>query len=227
MPINRKSQFRPNILASSPLKLFEMTMLDSEANIAYLNVKSGNFTQFNDSLSLLSQATDGIFSFEKNNALNKITYKGTSFARFSFLIAVLENSLWRLRFRILITPIHGMLIHPSTSTLLKTNGRYEMPEAFRNNTNTIIGIQPKSNAFVVNCQIMANSNGWFGETFKGLEGSFAWNNCGERESTRVDQLFDHKKAVKLSFNRRLYRTENPPLSTFQEQRTGNIVMSLP
>lgn len=226
MPINRKSKFRCDIMASPPLKLFELSVLDSEANVAYLNGITGQFTAYEDSTNLISQATDGMFSLRKNSALNQITYKCTSFARFSFLIAVLDNGLWRVRLRVVMTPVHGMLVFKCTTTLIKTNGRYDIPDIYRNNSNAIIGIQPKSNTVTFNCQIMANDNGNFDESFRGYEASFVWMRHGGIEDLHIDQLLHHKTQIKRSYNKQLYRRENAPLSTFQEQRTGNIALPL-
>lgn len=213
-PTNRISRFRPNIFAEKPTKLFEVVFSAIDVDLFFLN-NDGQFENITDT-HLLSVAVDGLLSAKTNGTMHCLTFQATSYARSSMIFAVLDDkNVWRLRFRAVLTPIHGLMVFDQTSMLRCESGRYNLPKTDTNNTIALIGIKQKTNKFDALCTIYAKSNSE--ETYRG---SFGRKVTGNRETSSVSQTIDKNVRTYRRFPEQLMREENVPLSTFQGQRTA-------
>lgn len=216
MPTNTISFIRKNLLAMRPYTLFEMEYKKENANAFFLcKTKKLEITK----VKLLSAPAEPISTATEQNFDQCIEFQQTTFKRCSLLIAFLDKGMWRLRFRLVVTPLHGLLVHKVTQTLKVINGQISLkPEE---NSVAIIGFVPKSTKFVASIRAHANETGALSEdNFDGYIGEIEINILNQQhEMTIADCFIPHSN--KKMFNRKLYsRACSAPLSTFQDQRAA-------
>lgn len=210
------------IMARETAPLFNIRLNSVECDAQYLS-PDGIFEEIPHTL--ISSAASCILttkSFEY-----KFIEASTSYlTRFSFVIAVWQDNLWRLRFRGVITNKHGLLLFKEHSTLNMVDGRYVVPDAKKNNTIVIIGLKSKHNAMSILFNIFANSAGNPTDdvlNFNGYSGEITWRMMtegGERKEviTIPKSLDGYLKKEEVQYNRRIFYKKSTPLSSFQEQR---------
>lgn len=157
MPKYTISGLRTDIYAKPIYQMFQFRVKKSDGVVHYLNIDSGRFEVL-DGQSLLCPATDGILDSFSGEKYLRLTYSACAFKRFSIVIAVLMNGCWRLRYRIVPSAVHGILVFKMRSTLHFTNGRVILPDDFKLNTILVVGIKP-SGSFKINFRIFANEDG--------------------------------------------------------------------
>lgn len=145
------SPLRDDILAKSPFLMFKLRVPTADGVFALTN--DGHFEEFTE---LLSPTTDGLFSYKILQTYKVISYEAVSYNRFSLLIAIWSNGQWRLRFRVVPTTVHGVLIFKLSSKLQLQNGCIHMPD--EKNTVVIIGIKPETDEVKIDFQIHANND---------------------------------------------------------------------
>lgn len=108
-------------------------------------------------------------------------YSATSFARFSMLLAFLDaKNLWRLRFRAVLTPAHGLLIFKLKPTLHLVGGRYKLPEKDSLNTIALIGLKPDLQPeFTILTKIYAKGMDGQNVISSATVGDFGWQEDGD------------------------------------------------
>lgn len=209
-PINRPSIFRPNIFAKQQTKLFQIVFMKDDVSLAVLN-EQGQFNVVGKPVYHLSIAADCLIEIEIQNQIIALNYSVSTFARASFLIAVLVGNLWRLRFRAVVTPVHGLLIFKQESTLRPENGQHVIPAKFADNTIGIIGIIPKGRKFTGMVDVYTQPS---------YKGTFGWkkeNNAFDEYGVSVDLDGYKKKSNMRVFGDHLKRGRVQPLSTFVQQ----------
>lgn len=151
-----------------------------------------------------------------------VTYKATRFARFSFLIAIKDDRLWRVRFRGVITPKHGLLIFKLRTTLQLVNGRLMLPATYAPNTTAVFGITPKADEVLSSVRVFAN-------TTSRLQygGAFKYRPFLLEERRLLLHQLDAKNELEMKkFNHTLYHAQETPISDFRLQRIAPPVTSV-
>lgn len=218
-PVNRKASIKSDLLASEAMTLFELAYNTTEANLFYLN--ESRFVQVTPQQKMISAPVEGLLNVKQNGDFQYIDFKQTKFNRCSFLIAVLDaGGIWRLRFRLVITPKHGLVVFKLTKTLNVNNGRIEIPNDSMVNTVAVFGFTNIEPSFYITLRIHANQNGQISTTpFDGYVGYIGFNIGHSDIGLHIDEIFDKDDGNIIQFNKRLYKRENEqPLSTFQAQR---------
>lgn len=199
-PTNTTSSFRSNIFGQMAQPLFKFRVRKGEADIFYMDPNKNVFEMVNGK-KLLSPATCGVFAQKELDDYHLISYNATMYSRFSFLIAICVNGIWRVRFRAIVTPVNGLLLFKC-----KQVGNEDIFSAMLSTTNTVAvyGFKPKTNAMKIDFRVFAADKG--GPNNDDYTGSMQWR-CrdGYFDETLVDDVLDGKspKAVKL-FDRNLY-----------------------
>lgn len=216
MPINTISKIRSDIYMKSLHRMVQLRLKRSHCDMHYLNMVSGRFESLSDIQSLFCPAVDGIFAIKTSEDYSLISYRASTFMRFSIAIAVLINGSWRLRFRIVTSAVHGLLVFKMRSTLVLSNGRFALPNEFKLNTVLILGIKPKKSSFEVNFRVFANDVGQIDPVnFNGYYGNATW---GELESHIDTNIDGEKPKSKIKFDNRLYEARQEPVMPFRSQR---------
>lgn len=159
-PVNKVSFLRSNVLAEELITLFELTCDKSEVGAYYMH--GNNFLEITQGFELLSQPAQSLLTVQ-NLPDNKIglLMQQSSVKRCGVLIAVMDPAgKWFLRFRIVVTVAHGVLVFPifHRRALRVTNGQFEIPGDC-NNTIAVIGFKLKQPSFYAKLKVHANSNG--------------------------------------------------------------------
>lgn len=138
---NTTSLFQSNISVLPLHEIFKFRLERQNGELLIFNYE--NF-EFEESFDLLfSQAVNGIFSFKSSDNFTLASFTSPMFSRFAFMIAVLHNNKWRLRYRVVTTNKHGLLVFPLHSTMLNNgNNRFSIPSIDRKNNVAIFGIKP-------------------------------------------------------------------------------------
>lgn len=223
-PMNTISGTRKDIVAKTPLDIFKMRLHTNQGSVHYLNMWTGQFKEMTDGLNLLSIATDGLFSFKKSESHGTFSYVATSFNRFSFVIAVLDaKGFWRLRYRCVLSTVHGLLVFKLRSTLQMLNGSFVIPPEHQLNSTIILGIKPQSNEFKLQFKIFANKDGNIGkQTFNGYYSFITWTaaKTGGRDKLFIDDKIDGETGKERCLFNRLIQQEScsSPVVSFHNQR---------
>lgn len=222
-PVNTISGIRSDIFVKTPLPLLKLRLKRSESTIHYLNLEDGRFKQFTDGKMLLVSATDGLFSFKESDNYNILSYDASSIKRMSFIVAVLSgNGYWRLRYRCVLTTIHGLLLFKLRSTLQMQNGRFILPPEYKSNTTFVLGIKPEAFSVKMDFRIFANENGIIDQRiFNGYTSSATWVAASEtdQECVHIDDAIDGEKVkVKRLFDHRLKEAHPQAVASFRSQR---------
>lgn len=214
--INTISNIRSDIASVNALTLYELKYTTTDIK-AYMLIE-GRLEEVTTKLKLLAPAANSAIVVKDIESKRCIALKQTQFNRSGILIAIKDNkNLWRLRFNAVVTAKHGLTVFPITRTLTEENGRYEIPETYRNSTIALIAIDFEFLEGYLEFRVYANKDGKI-ETarFSGFEAHISIN-LQEDDIIQIPYELTGKKEMK--FNRKL---NNEPrqkaLSTFQEQR---------
>lgn len=215
---NKISLIRKDILSNNALTLYQMGYSNSDVKAYYLD--NGQFVPVVTRTKLVSPPAEAIITFQNidNQARQFIVFKQASFQRCSVLIAVLDSTkVWRLRLRLVVSSCHGVLAFKLTRTVATLNGKIVVPKNFQNNTVAFFGFEATEGRddFYIDISVHANGNGQMSATrFDGYTSHIGYNVLEDRvvfgNELEGNQL--------QKFNRKLYKEEPKPLSTFKEQR---------
>lgn len=149
-----------------------------------------------------------------------LSYEASRYRRFSIIIAVLYNSQWRLRFRLVPTAVDGLLAFKMFSTLNSQNQRFVLPSEYQINTVLVIGIKPTSRSFKLDLRIYANKDGFIDpHNFDGMNGSVKWVPGAGRGEFFIDEETDAEKPTKRKyFKKQLYEERLTSIMPFRSQR---------
>lgn len=224
-PVNRKSSVRLDLLAKRAITLFQLSYNINEANVFHLN--DSRFVQVSPQLRLISAPVEGLLKVRNNDNEQFIGFKQTQFNRCSFLIAVLDGKgIWRLRFRLVVTPVHGLAVFKLSKTLNVNHGRIEMPNDLMVNTVAVFGVAPIESSFYITLRVHANESGRLSSTqFDGYIGYIGVEVSEANIECFIDDALNGNtnQLQRKRFNNCLYRREEQPLSTFQSQRTAPVI----
>lgn len=200
------------------MPLFELHINTNECETCYLD-QDGRFKELPSKL--ISPVANCIFS-TTGTQIKSILISADTLTRFSFLIAIYQDGVWRLRFRAVLSERHGLLMFKMTSTLHRENDKFVIPSNFQYNTVGIIGIKPTNIALTIDVQVFANQSGKATEQFN-FAGNVTWNAANGKEETTISALLDGNatKALEImKFNSELFSLKDNSLSNFQVQRLG-------
>lgn len=221
-PVNTISGLCKDIFARMPLPLFKLRLKKNDSCLHYLDMDIGQFVNMDDGQMLLSSATDGLFSFKKSNDFHTLTYEACSLKRLSFVIAVFsDKGYWRLRYRGVLSTVHGLLLFKLRSTLQKVNGRFTLPPECSLNTTIVLGIRPKLEAVKLEFRIYANEDGIIDQRlFNGYEGSAMVIDALEDRNYQIDdEINGEMPQIKRRFDHKLQEEEvSKPVRSFHSQR---------
>lgn len=169
----------------------------------------------------LSGPTESFLSVIDKGLSQCIDFKQSTLNRCSLLIAVFDKGIWRLRFRLVVTPKSGLLIFPLTQTLNIFNGKITVPE--ESNTIAIIGFILKKSELVLQMRVHANESGeQICDVFNGYKGNFKIDISGQQHKLTIDDALQSSPDTKR-FNRKLYtKSCSAPLSEFKVQHSPAI-----
>lgn len=219
-PVNTVSLLRTNIYVKPLLPMFKMRMAKTQGTIHYLSNETGRFEDLIDAQVLMSAVTDGVFMFADHFANYRVlSYKGCRYRRFSIIIAVKENDMWRLRFRLVPTAIHGLIVFKMYSTLQLQDNRFLLTPENKNNTVLVIGIKPTMGHFKLDLRIYANENGQIERESDSVNASVKWVSGVGKRGYFIDERIDAEiEPIKTYFDKRLYDERLTPLEPFRSQR---------
>lgn len=199
-----------------------MTLANRDVAASFLN-KDGQFFDFASGTRLLSVGTDGILNMGAlNENFNVLKYETIYFNRIALLFAFKDaRNVWRVRFRAVITPAHGLLVFKLMNTLRLENGRYVLSEIEKKNTIALIGLEPKSESFSIMCHVWAHKRNEAAGSF--YKGSFGWSK--RLSEFGISDSLDGTVQPKIgrSFDEKLKKIELQPLSQFMEQRNAPAI----
>lgn len=199
-PTNTTSRFHSNIFGLMAAPMFKFRVRECEGDIFYMDPNSKVFEMLN-AKNLLSSATCGVFAQKNVDGYHLVSYNANMYSRFSFLIAICVKGKWRVRFRGILTPCHGLLIFK-----LKYLENEDMFSLMISNTVAVFGLKPHTDAMNVDFRVFARGRGDGLRNNDYYMGSLQWR-CrdGYSDETFIDDILDGKtpKAKKL-FKRNLY-----------------------
>lgn len=154
-------------------------MSRNDGTMYYLNSTSRRFENLVDSQAIMSPMIDGIFSFKQLINNNVLLYEACNYRRFSLGIAVFSGGKWRLRFRLVPTAKHGLLVFKQCSTLRTKTQLSERIVLPTGNIVLVIGIKSiheTSQPFELHLRVFANEGGNIDiRNFNGIDGSIVWS----------------------------------------------------
>lgn len=224
MPINRISSIRKSLLAYNALTIFQLVYGNDELDMMYLH--EGSFQELGPNVKLMSSPAESLFMCKNSADSNRqcIELRQATFKRCAIVLAYLDRqNVWRIRFRLVITKKHGLLVFPVTRTLTFTNNqridvRGSAPQD-EHNLVQIFGLKPKSESGYFQTRIFANVSGDLSSSeFNGYTAHFWLDFSGDKDVSHKDDALDPSKATEKMFNKRLNVQESTPLLTFQAQR---------
>ncbi|XP_031634638.1 3'-5' RNA helicase YTHDC2-like [Contarinia nasturtii] len=133
-----------------------------------------------------------------------------------------KTNIYRIRFRLVITPKHGVLVFKQCKTLILRNGQVEITGEYTKNTIMLLAIKPNGPSFYNVLKIFAAHDGNIDlNRFNGYKGYIGIDVSENKTQSFVDKCIDgYESSLKpTKFDKRLYRFDDSnPLSTFKEQR---------
>lgn len=223
---NKISSIRPDVLARNTLTLFRLSFSMNDAKMVYMNNDS-TFSELDRQVKLLSGPAESILTVEDEDNEQSIALKQVSFKRCCILLGYLDQAnQYRLRFRLVLSPQHGLLVFKLHRTLNFVNGRAIIPREHVNNTIAVFILQPKVQSIYIKLSVYANKDGKLSnQRFDGYNAFLGLDLAGNRDHIHVDAEVDgtNLELEKKRFNEALYKPEPIPISTFKEQRVAPAV----
>lgn len=225
-PVNTISDIRTNLLASNALTLLQINYPVNDVDVMYMAHDASSFKMFTHNVKLVSVPAESLLTFrEIDTNTNAIAVKQYRYKRCSILIVVLDKSnMYRVRFLLVFTPIHGVLVFSYSTTPNMRNGLLEIPAQFTKNTIVILLLKPKNENFYIALNVFANETGRIDlNPFNGYVGHIGVDLSTEYINTHIDLCIDGRREIAdiphNRFNAKLYKRRlNAPLSTFKGQR---------
>lgn len=122
MNTNAKSEIRRDIFAKNALTLFQLMFSNKDGPLLCL-LEDGQFHPFTPAIKLLSIPAESILTVHHTDNQKCIALKQVTFKRCNILIVVKDaRNIWRIRFRVVVTPRHGVLVFKLTKTMVVQNG---------------------------------------------------------------------------------------------------------
>lgn len=195
---NTTSRFCDNIFGRMALPLFTLRVRKCEADMYLMDPNTAKFEMANGK-SLLSPATCGAFQYAGLGNRHMISYSTNTYSRISFLIAIHGGKQWAVRFRGILSPVHGLLMFKVKNLV----GDRDIFASLQDNTVAVIGLKPRFNAMEIQFEVFAKDR-HHGNEYYG--GAVDWR-CrdGFFDQTSIDDVLDGNtpKAEKL-YDRSLY-----------------------
>lgn len=220
-PINSISELRQEICSKKPLVMFQLRLKHNGGVMHHLNGISRRFEELTDGHCLLSQSTNGLFSFKTHISSDVLSYMATEYRRFSVAIAVWVGEVWRLRFRVVPTATNGLMLFKTSSQLYSQNGVINLPPDTHQNTVLILGIKPISKLAPVQMEfrVLADKDGRIDyKSYSSYVHSASWKStlgCPKGTYVIDDEInSDTKKATK-KFDHSLYEEIPQALAPFR------------
>lgn len=175
----------------------------------------GNFELLSAGAKLISSTIDGFFSMNESENFWITTYNASIFSRFAVPIAVFSGGQWRLRFRAITSPKHGLLLFKLKKTVALKDNNLTPQLNDKKNTAAIFGVKPRKTHFKIDFRVFANDRN--GGQNNGYVGSATWKTeDGFSDVHSVDDVLDGKTPKKVrQFHHELY--DNFSLLSLREQ----------
>lgn len=226
MPVNKISEIRSDILARNALTLFRLNYSPKDTQI-FILTKDKAFAEFAGNYKALSAPAESILSHQviDPEKEHRIMMKQTSFKRCSILFAVFDKAnTWRLRFRLVVTPQHGLIVFKLQRTLQVINDRIIIPSEYENNSIALFGLKPKVDSVYMNIFVHANRDGRMSTTkFAGYNGYIGIDVSNYKDEIYIDDALNGLGELETKkFNRKLFQEQPKPLGSFKEQREKSV-----
>lgn len=192
-----------------------MSYKTEETETVYLDQK-GILVKLKPDIKLISSSAETILIAKaENDKIHCIEMKQASFKRCCILLAILDNQgIWRLRFRVVVTPKHGVMVFPMFSKLPigTNNDSFAIPDHLKNNTIAVIGFKskPEVKSFYVHFDVNSDDGVYSGDIGVDLS--------GQEDRTMIDKTIDSTPGKETKrFKRVLYKPEPTPICSFKSQ----------
>lgn len=215
-PTNTISRFCSTIFGKLAVPIFQLRVAKFEADVFFMNPNKGAFEAAHSSLELLSPATCGVFTQKESAGYHIISYSANVYSRISFLIAVCVSKQWRLRYRGILSPVHGLLLFQLKNIV----GNDDIFSSMQDNTVAVFGLKPKTNAVNVQFRVFAKDKDdrLQNDTPGYYIGSAQWR-CkdGYFDETSIDDILNGKTAKSEKFYDRYLYHNYRDLSLAEQQ----------
>lgn len=206
-PLFTRSGFRKDVHSVKPKAILKILLNEPDTALYVLDKEKGQFVQPGDGATIVSAATEGLFEFDVKKGENTkflITFMGASVKRFNIMFAVLNDGLWRLRHRCVLSPYEGLIGFKMHKTMYKNgNDRYTIFEEFKINSALVIGVKTAADSLNYRFQVNANESGIVNDTrFNGYEGNIVWNK--RSDSVVISENLRPENAIRRLFHKDLY-----------------------
>lgn len=203
-PVNTASGFHNNILGRISLPMFKFRVRKAEADVLYFNPDKKAFEMIKPK-ELLSAPTCGLFSYKELEEYHLTSFGATVYTRFTFLIAIFVDKQWRLRYRAIVSPTHGLLLL-KLKTTVKDAEKENIFSTKYSNTASVFGLKPKANAMEVGFRVYATENESQSQHCNGYTGSIKWRCLDNHfDESFIDDVLDGRTSKeKKMFRRELY-----------------------
>lgn len=222
-PLNTVSAMRSNIFARCIVPLYKIRIEKNEVEAYFLSSATGQFVTLTEKRTLFSPSTDGMFTYHSGQRVNILDYNASSLIRHSVLIAIFDEGRWRVRFSVVPTATHGLLVFNARSTLRILNGRFILPPAFQTKSVFVLGLKTKKDIMKLDFRVYANETGNINyTTFNGYVASLTYQISDE--SFHVDEEINGElktRKPKRQFDQCLYvniPSKPQPVASFRSQR---------
>lgn len=209
-----------------PKSIFKILLNEPDTALYVLDKEKGQFVQPVDGATIVSAAAEGFFEFDVKKGENTkflITFKGASVKRFNIMFAVLNDGLWRLRHRCVLSPYEGLIGFKMHKTMYKNgNDRYTISEEFKINIVLVIGVKTAADSINYRFQVNSNESGIVNDDrFNGYEGNIAWNK--RSDSAVISDNLRPENTIRRLFHKDLYSRngEHHDATSNQKQKVEN------
>lgn len=187
-----------------------MRVNDPKAKTFILNNEIGQFVTIPDVI-LFSPGTEGIFQFSKKFVGNAqlTSYRAASVKRFSIILCVLNQKLWRMLARDVCTQYEGVLCFKMHKTMYRDiNGRYNL-----------VGVKTESEAVKFEIRFNTSDNGITMNEF-GYAGNITYNRVVDK--VLISTNLEPENATRRLFPIELYENSgrHVPVSSIRDQHVA-------
>lgn len=144
------SGYRIATLAKTLQSCFKLRVFNSEnpdgADMLYFDEIKGKFEEMR---SVLSPATSGLFTVEKQEKYNVLEYSSIKNVRFQFYIALLKYDHALVTLRAIVVDNTVKLLPCSNISIERREGKYHLNSRWKMATAFILGLQVQSQQFAI------------------------------------------------------------------------------
>lgn len=170
-----RSHVKENVYAQLATPLFKVRIENPNDRLHVLNKENGTFSEVLAAQQIQAHEVKGVFDIRKVLGKYVISFNATAINRFSIAFAYFLDGAWRLRFRMIVTHMDGVIIFPLCTTFNSNADVYTIPTEYDLNTALVLGIDSNDIESHMNLRIFANASGVITDNFNGIVGHVSFN----------------------------------------------------